>query len=115
MPRQWGGLLQVTARQLAGGEAVGRLAVTLDDDSDTEAFEDIPMGEDTDASARIRRQERWKGGEFRLVTFKDLELNVKACDKGRGVAVPLEGGGELGESLETPARAGARRRWVVDS
>ena len=87
------------ARRLAAGEKVSAMAMALEDDSDVEDLCNIPMEEDKEASARVRGQERCKGAEFRTVTFRGLELSVKARDKGRGVAVPLEGG-----SLETVLR-----------
>ena len=47
-----------TARRLAGGEKVSQMAMTLEEDSDVDALNDIPMSEDKEASARHRRQER---------------------------------------------------------
>ena len=100
--RQRGDLLEETAeetaRRLAGGEKVSQMALLLEDDSDVDALNETPMEEDKEASARNRRQER-KVAEFRKVTYRGLELSVKARDKGRGVVVPLEGG-----SLETVLR-----------
>jgi len=47
-----------TARRLAGGEKVSQMAMALEEDSDVDALNDIPMSEDKEASARHRRQER---------------------------------------------------------
>ena len=47
-----------TARRLAGGEKVSQMAMALEEDSDGDALNDIPMSEDKEASARHRRQER---------------------------------------------------------
>ena len=69
----------------AAEEPLGRSAMGLDDDSEEEALAEMPMGK----PARVRKNT--KQAELRTVSFRGMELTVKARDRGRGIAVPLEG------------------------
>ena len=72
------------------GSSRGRAAMGLDSDSDEDALVETPMDTDKNASAR-RRKDATLRAELKTISFRGLELTVKARDKGRGLAVPLEG------------------------
>ena len=68
----------------SSAEPRGRAAMGLDDDSDEEELALVPSGPPRKASKNTIK-------ELRTISCRGMELTVKARDKIRGIAVPLEG------------------------
>ena len=65
----------------------GRAAMHLDSDSDEGVLAETPV----DNKPRRKRHASHRGSELQTVSFRGLEITAKTRDKGRGVAVPLDG------------------------
>ena len=64
---------------------LGRSAMGLDEDSEEEVLAEMPM------KKPVRGRKINKQTELRTISFRGMELTVKARDKGRGLVVPLKG------------------------
>ena len=65
--------------------ALGRSAMGLDEDSEEDVLAEMPM------KKSVRGRKINKQMELRTISFRDMELTVKARDKGRGIVAPLDG------------------------
>ena len=67
----------------------GRAAMHLDSDSDEGVLAETPA----DSTPRSKKRGSQLRTELQTVSFRGLEITAKTRDKGRGIAVPLEGAG----------------------
>ena len=67
--------------------AKGRAAMGLDSDSDEEVLAETPVDDKTSRKKPVCSLR----SELQTVSFRGLELTAKTRDKGRGIAVPVEG------------------------
>ena len=81
-----------------------RRAMGLDNDSDEEALAEMPT--EDPKRARGVNNKAVPRADLTTISFRGMEMTLKVRGKGRGIAVPLEGG-ESVDHPEAPARAGA--------
>ena len=72
---------------VADTPAKGRAAMHLDSDSEEEVLAEAPV----DDKPRRKKPASNLRSELQTVAFRGMELTAKTRDRGRGIAVPLEG------------------------